>query len=78
MIDLEIAIAEEEPHVWTTEEITAELKGEINYHSKISILEIRHTPHTSLEIEENDNQNPGQTLARYNTKQVSELPSDPN
>lgn len=77
-IALEMVIAEEEPHIWTTEEITAALKRKINYHPKISILENRHTPQTSLKIEENNNQNLGQIPARFNTKQPSELPSNPS
>ncbi|RKF84275.1 hypothetical protein GcM1_127010, partial [Golovinomyces cichoracearum] len=76
-IALEMVISEEEPHVWTTEEIAAALKRKINYHPKISIFENRHSSHTSLKIEKNKNQNLGQKPARYNIKQLSEPPNNP-
>ncbi|RKF63808.1 hypothetical protein GcC1_136014, partial [Golovinomyces cichoracearum] len=76
-IALVMVISEEEPHVWTTEEIAAVLKRKINYHPKISILENRHSSHTSLKIEKNKNQNLGQKPARSNIKQLSEPPNNP-
>lgn len=75
---LEMVISEEEPHVWTLDEITAALKRNINYHPKIGILKNRQTPHISLKIEESynqNNQNLRQTPIRSNTKQPSEPPT---
>ncbi|RKF55674.1 hypothetical protein GcM3_200050 [Golovinomyces cichoracearum] len=38
-ISLEMAIPGSEPHIWTKEEIAADLKRKLNYHPKISIQE---------------------------------------
>ncbi|TQS35630.1 hypothetical protein Golomagni_03945 [Golovinomyces magnicellulatus] len=76
-IALEMVISEEKPHVWTTEEIAAALKKRINYHPKISIFENTHTPHTSMKIEKNNDQNLKQTPVRSNIKQIPEPPNNP-
>ena len=51
-VALKMAISKEEPHDWTEKEISAALKRNLNYHTRISLLEKKPTPPSPTKIED--------------------------
>ncbi|RKF71259.1 hypothetical protein GcC1_103031, partial [Golovinomyces cichoracearum] len=68
-----MVLADEEPHAWTSEEITAALKRKINYHPRIAILQESQNPNVSIKVE---GQAPGQPGNRRITESSCNISVD--
>ncbi|RKF79740.1 hypothetical protein GcM3_052031, partial [Golovinomyces cichoracearum] len=69
---LEMVLADEEPHAWTSEEITAALKRKINYHPRIAILQESQNPNVSIKVEGKIYQNRGQAPDQPGNRRITE------
>ncbi|TQS34290.1 hypothetical protein Golomagni_05332 [Golovinomyces magnicellulatus] len=67
-----MVLADEEPHAWTSEEITTALKRKMNYHPRIAILHESQNPNVYIKVKDGYYQNRGQAPGQPGIRKTTE------